>query len=213
MEISSLFFDLDDTLYPRDNGVWQAVLERIERFMGEEVGIAPEEIAPVREHYLMQFGTTLRGLMVDYGVNPDHYLDYVHQVPVEDLLAPNPALVDMLVRLPQSKYVFTNASRAHALRVLKGLGIEDCFKAVLSIESLDYVSKPAASVYTLALRLAGNSPAAGSLYLDDRAANLAPAKTLGMTTVLVGDRGGADGADYHLDRVEELIVAMPWLVE
>lgn len=213
MSLDTIFFDLDDTLYPRDNGVWRAVRERIERFMGEELRIAPEQISSLREHYLVQFGTTLHGLVADYGVDPELYLDYVHQVPIEDMLPPNPRLSSMLGRLPQQKFVFTNASQAHSRRVLAALGVQAYFQDIVSIESLNYVSKPDPGAYLVALQASNGSQAENCLYLDDRLVNLIPAKSLGMSTVLVGNGDQADGADHHIQSVEDLLSVLPWLVE
>lgn len=211
--IKTIFFDLDDTLYPRHNGIWAVVLERIEAYMREHVGIADDQVPVLRSQYAAQYGTTLRGLLIDYAVDPDDYLEYVHAVAIEDMLQPDAELEHMLARLPQQKWVFTNASLAHARRVLKALGVGRHFHGIFSIESMGYLSKPDASVYPLALQAAGNNLPESNLYLDDRLINLVPAQSLGMATVLVGDGVQTDGADHHIQRVDELIDALPWLVE
>ena len=38
MKISTIIFDLDDTLYPASNGVWTLLRDRITQFMVENLG-------------------------------------------------------------------------------------------------------------------------------------------------------------------------------
>lgn len=75
MPIQTIFFDLDDTLYPRGSGVWQAMRERIETYMHERVGIPAEQVSAMRQSYLERFGTSLRGLRHEHHIDADDYLD------------------------------------------------------------------------------------------------------------------------------------------
>jgi len=117
--ITTLLFDLDDTLYHPSSGVWQAIGERINRFMAERVGIPAERVAALREQYFVTFGTTLNGLRANHGVDPEEYLAFVHDIPLDRLLAEDLQLQGMLALLPQRKVIFSNADRAHAQRVLQ----------------------------------------------------------------------------------------------
>jgi putative hydrolase of the HAD superfamily len=213
MAYKTIFFDLDDTLYDKDSGVWSVVRERIEGYMHERVGLSLAEIPTKRQGYLQDYGTTLRGLTIDYQIDPDDYLVYVHEVPIEDMIRPNLALAEMLEQLPQRKWIFTNASLAHARRVLSALGISDHFEGILDIKAFGYRNKPDAGVYTYGLERAGETNALQSLFLDDISANLAPAKQLGAGTVLVGSREPHPVADHSIMRVEELLSVLPALVE
>jgi putative hydrolase of the HAD superfamily len=213
MHIETIFFDLDDTLYPRESGVWPAILERMEQYMRAEVGIPAEQVRPLRERFRGQYGTTLRGLHHEYQIDPEDYLGYVHEIPVEALLKPNPALAAMLERLPQRKWIFTNSSVAHSRRVLAALGMNGSIEGIIDTTAMNYQSKPAVEVYQLALELAGGKPAANCLYLDDLPRNLEPAHAQGIGTVLVGSREAHPAADFSILAADELLQALPWLVE
>jgi putative hydrolase of the HAD superfamily len=211
MPITTILFDLDNTLYPHSSGVWDAAVARIELFMRDRVGLPQDQLAALRMDYLARYGTTLRGLYEEHAINRDEYLDFIHDVDIEGLLPANPALVAMLAALPQRKLIFTNASRAHAWRVLAALGVQDAFDDIISLEDLDYISKPDPSVYPLVYRLAGAQSAGGTLFVDDQARNLDPARALGWGTVLVG--GSPNGEHPHIERVEDLPLALPALVK
>lgn len=209
--ITTIFFDLDDTLYRKDSGVWQAMLARIEQYMHERAGIPLEQVPVVRKHYLQHYGTSLRGLMHHYEIDAEDYLIYVHDVPIEEMITANAALDDMLAELPQRKLIFTNSSAAHAGRVLHALGIERHFGDIIDVKAMQFRSKPDPAAYRLALQRGGASGET-SLFVDDQAKNLQAAKALGAATALVGD-GPQPGADRWMEHAEGLLAAWPALVE
>jgi putative hydrolase of the HAD superfamily len=211
--ISTIFFDLDGTLYEDHTGVWELIGDRIEQFIREEVGIPARQVASLRQQYLSAYGTTLRGLHIHHQVDPDHYLRYVHDVPIEEYLAPNRALDGLLTQLPQRKWIFTNASEEHARRVIAALDLGPHFVGVLDVKGMGYNNKPHTSVYTQALELAAEPRPARTLFIDDRAENLTPAYDLGATTVLVGTREPHPAATHSILHLESLLEALPGLVE
>ncbi len=211
MAIDTILFDLDNTLYPATSQIWEATVLRIEAFMRERMNIAEEDLAHLRLDYLERYGTTLSGLYQEHRIDRDEYLHFVHDMDIAELLPANPALAAVLTALPQRKLIFTNASRAHAERVLAALGVATAFDGIISLEDLDYISKPDPGVYPLAFSLARATSAAGTLFVDDQARNLDPARALGWATVLVGNQ--PNGGHPHIERVEDLLVAMPALVE
>lgn len=210
----TIFFDLDGTLYPDvTGGVWEALRGRIEMYMHERIGIPKSKVRALRDGYLNQFGTTLRGLYENYHIDRDDYLVYVHDVPIEQLIRPNGKLGDLLSQLRQSKWVFTNSSLEHTRRVLAALGIAAHFDGIVDIKTMGYRNKPEPDSYTLALERAGQLDASAALFVDDQTNNLDPAKKLGAGTVLVGTREPHPAADRSIARVEELLSAMPGLIE
>lgn len=213
MLYTTIFFDLDDTLYPRDSGVWLAVRQRIELYMQERVGIPKRKISALRHHYLTTYGSSLRGLMHHYHVDPDDYLLYVHDVPIEEMIRPSGRLARMLGQLPQRKWIFTNASLAHARRVLAALGISSHFDGILDVKAMGFASKPEAASYESAFTKAGLEQPATAVFVDDHSVNLEPAKGLGSATVLVGTREPHPAADHSIPVVDELLKSMPALVE
>lgn len=213
VQIQTIFFDLDDTLYPKDSGVWQAVRRRIEDYMRQRLAIADDQVFVLREKYLQQYGTSLRGLMADYQIDPDDYLTFVHDVDIEKMIPANPALGSMLAELPQRKWIFTNSSVAHSQRVLAALGIGEHFEGILDVKAMNYRSKPDASAYALAIEKTGTARAGAALFLDDQPSNLQPAKQLGAGTVLVGSGQPHPAADHQIGRAEDLLLEWPALAD
>lgn len=212
--IRHLLIDLDDTLYPANNGVWPAISERISAYMETRLELPADEVDSARARYARAFGTTLAGLMADYQIDPDEYLEYVHDIPLDRFVQPDPALRRALARLPQEKSVFTNASRGHAARTLQLLGVQDLFQRIISIEALDLINKPELGAYTRVLDLLERPDPAACAFADDRVRNLQPAARLGMTTVLVDGAGNpGDGVHFAVARVHELAEAVPALLE
>jgi putative hydrolase of the HAD superfamily len=207
----AVFFDLDDTLYPPASGVWDAIGERINRFMIEHVGLDPKEVSRIRGEYFLEHGTTLNGLMRFHQVDPIEYMDYVHDLPVEEYLSKNPLLKKQLEQMPQKKIVMTNASSGHALRVLQSLGIEQEIDLIIDLFTLNLMNKPRPEAYRKALDLSNSNLPQRCLFVDDQERNLPPAKALGMTTVLVHTPSTLDEEDYAIPRITELVHVIPGL--
>ncbi|MEN4041017.1 MAG: pyrimidine 5'-nucleotidase [Anaerolineaceae bacterium] len=204
MRLTTLFFDLDETLYPRQNGVWEAIAERIDRYMLEILHVHPADIYPLRTRLFQQYGTTLKGLQTVANVDAYHYLQYVHDIPIDRLLKPNSALREALLRYPQRKVIFTNADLPHAGRVIRALGLEGCFEQVIDIHAIAPYCKPDPQAFKIALEKSGNPAPEECALLDDKLSNLAAARRLGMYTVLVGANGAATGCDAAIDLLEDL---------
>jgi pyrimidine 5'-nucleotidase len=199
-----LFFDLDDTLYPNTNGLWEAIRLRMTDYLRDPLGFAPDEIQEIRQSYYENYGTTLRGLQTHHEVDEDDYLAYVHDLPLEEFISPDPGLRSMLESLPQKKWIFTNADADHAKRVLKVLGIEDCFSGIIDVRALDFLCKPDRKAYVRALDLAGEANPENCVLLDDSIRNLTPAHQAGYTTVLVGSTEQNQAADYSIESLKDL---------
>lgn len=185
MVYQTLFFDLDDTLYPHTAGLWEAIRVRMDAYMRQRLGLPESEIPRLRQYYLETYGTTLRGLQNQFHVDAQDFLAFVHDLPLEQYLQPNPALRELLLSLPQKRYIFTNADQAHAGRVLRVLALEGCFEAIIDVNALEFIPKPDLAAYRRALALA-DAQAETSVLFDDAERNLKPAQQLGFTTVWVG---------------------------
>ncbi len=185
MSYTTLFFDLDDTLYPCTSGLWGAIRDRMGRYMAERVGLPEAEIPALRRKYFETYGTTLRGLQRHHNVDTDDYLAYVHDLPLDQYIQPNPALHGLLASLPQRKFIFTNADAAHARRVMQRVGVADCFDGIIDIRAIGFSCKPELLAYQRALALAGDPVPQQCVLLDDSPANLATAFGMGFTTVII----------------------------
>jgi putative hydrolase of the HAD superfamily len=183
--IDTIFFDLDDTLYPNTSGLWQAIRMRINLYMKERLDLPDGDIPNLRRFYFETYGTTLRGLQIHKQVDPLDYLAYVHDLPLNEYLAPAPQLRRLLMSLPQRRWIFTNADAAHAGRVLQALGLVDCFQGIIDILAMDFACKPEKEAFEKALQIAGESNPAHCMLIDDSPRNLVAAQRLGFATVLV----------------------------
>jgi putative hydrolase of the HAD superfamily len=196
--VNAWVFDMDDTLYPRDQGLMALVQARINAYVVEAVGLDPQEARVLQRQFLDEHGTTLAGLMANYTIDPEDFLRVVHEVPL-DGVEPNPRLAERLKRLPGRCYVFTNGARDYAHRVLDRIGIADCFDGVFAIEDGDLTPKPNPATFRRMLERFDIDPHRAAFF-EDTPKNLEPAKVLGMATVLIGDGHGKPLGD-HIDHV------------
>jgi putative hydrolase of the HAD superfamily len=179
--VKSWIFDLDNTLYRADNGIFAQIEARMTDYVMAFLKL-PREAAWARQKDLYrQYGTTLSGLMREHGAAPDDYLHYVHDIDLSDL-APDAALTAAIEKLPGRRFVFTNGCRDHAARILDRLGMAHLFESVWDIRTIDFQPKPAASAYASVVAAGGVACDQAAMF-DDIARNLVPARALGMTTV------------------------------
>ena len=211
MNFSTIFFDLDDTLYPSSTGLWEAIRVRMVAFLEERMGFNTEEVNTIRKTYFETYGTTLRGLQIHHQVDTDEYLAYVHDLPLENYISSDPELVSIISSLPQNKWIFTNADAQHANRVLSILGFNNCFQGIIDVRALGFLCKPEVDAYNRALALAGAATAAECVLLDDSPRNLYPARQMGITTVLVGSTEPNPAAQHAIHTPKDLPMVMPEL--
>lgn len=191
-------FDLDNTLYSASERLSAQTNRLLGTFVSEFLGVDLEEARRIQKAYFREYGLTLRGLMVNHGLDPSVYSAHMMQADLSDI-EPDPALADAIARLEGRKVVYTNAFTRHAEEVLARLGMDGHFEAVHDIEAADYVAKPAADAYRELCRRHGID-ARRAVMIDDIARNLEPAADLGMTTVWFQTGAewarGVDRADY-----------------
>jgi len=204
-------FDLDNTIYPPDSGLWEAIGERINLYMVRRLGLDPREAGARRESYLAAFGTTLNGLRREYGIDALDFLEFVHDLPLEHYLRHDAELDAMLSRLPLAKAILTNADAPHARRVLARLGVARHFDRIIDIHALEFVNKPDRGAYLRALELLGARPEE-CIFLEDSPRNLLPARELGMHTVLVGGEAPGQGIDHRIARLLDLEAVLTWII-
>jgi putative hydrolase of the HAD superfamily len=187
-----LLCDLDETLYPSSCGLMQAVSARMSAFVADFLGVGPEQAAQIRSRLRMIHGTTLTGLMREYGLQvAERYLAYTHDVPVADFLDEDPSLSAALGSICLPKAVLTNSPLEHAERVLDRLGIRDRFERVFDLRFNGFTGKPDPAVYTRALGQLGRR-ASEVLLVDNHLDYLAPFRAMGGQVLLIEE--GGDGA-------------------
>jgi putative hydrolase of the HAD superfamily len=185
--IDTWVFDLDNTLYPHHLNLWQQVDEKIRNYISRFLAISHEEAFRLQKDYYRRYGTTMRGMMTEHGMQPDDYLEVVHQID-HSPLTPNPELGDAIERLPGRKLILTNGTRKHAEAVMRRLEIDRHFEDVFDIAAADLDPKPLPQVYDRFLARHGVDARKAAMF-EDLSRNLEVPHALGMTTILVVPEG------------------------
>lgn len=181
--VRNWIFDLDNTLYPHQARLFEQVDRRITGYIARMFSVDRDAAYRIQKDYFHRRGTTLAGLMAEHGVDPHEYLADVHDIEM-DVLDANAPLAAAIARLPGRKIIFTNADAAYAVKILDRLGLGDSFEAIHDVHAAQYRPKPDLHAYRSLCEVYGLAPEE-SLFVDDMARNLKPAKEIGMTTVWV----------------------------
>jgi len=185
--VDTWIFDLDNTLYPHHLNLWQQVDTRIRDYIASYLNIAHDEAFRLQKDYYRRYGTSMRGLMTEHGMQPDDFLEVVHQID-HSPLEPNPALGDAIAKLPGRKLILTNGTRKHADAVMRRLDIHTHFEDVFDIVAAELEPKPSAKTYDRFLARHDVDPTKAAMF-EDLSRNLAVPHSLGITTVLVVPEG------------------------
>ncbi|XP_021278706.1 uncharacterized protein LOC110412494 isoform X1 [Herrania umbratica] len=153
-----LLFDVDDTLYPLSSGLSKACTKNIEEFMIQKLGIEGNKVTEINRVLYKNYGTSMAGLRaVGYNFDHDDYHSFVHgRLPYENL-KPDPVMRSLLLSLPIRKVIFSNGDKVHVAKVLRKLGLEDCFERVISFETLNPTNGSSTSDGEDSLKLRGLS--------------------------------------------------------
>ena len=213
--VETWVFDLDNTLYPHHLNLWQQVDERIRDYISRLLDLSQPEAFRLQKDYYKRYGTTLRGLMLEHSLQPDDFLDFVHEID-HSPLEPNPQLGAAIGKLEGRKLILTNGTRKHADVVMRRLAIHEHFDDVFDIVAAELEPKPSPQTYDRFLAHHGVDPKKAAMF-EDLARNLSTPHSLGMTTVLVIPEGtrevlredwGMEGRDTaHVDHVTDNLVA------
>lgn len=210
--INHWIFDLDNTLYPPGARLFDQIDVKMGDFIAQLLRVDRDEARRIQKGYFHSHGTTLSGLMEAHGVEPNGFLDYVHDIDLE-MLGEDGALVTAIAALPGRKLVFTNGDARYAQRVLAKLGLGESFEAIHDIHACGYAPKPDPKSYAAMCDTLAIDPGR-ALFVEDMARNLRPAKALGMTTVWVNngsERGSHDADPGYIDY--EIAAVTPWLTQ
>ena len=188
--ITHWIFDLDNTLYPPEARLFDQIEQKMETYITRELGLDNSAAKSLRADFWHNHGTTLAGLMEVHKIDPDPFLDEVHDIDLA-ALSPDPQLAATIAALPGQRIIYTNGSRNHGERVSTARGLRESFHGVYGIEDARYVPKPHPSAYLAILSAAQIDPTRAVMVEDDPRNLEAPA-AMGMTTILVGPPVDAD---------------------
>jgi len=193
--VTDWVFDLDNTLYPRECNLFAQIDLLISDYTTEVTGLPYAEARALQKAYYRDHGTTLHGLMLHHGVDPDHFLKTVHAIDYSGV-PPHPTLVTALAALPGRKFVFTNGDAGHAENVLRQVGASGLFADIFDIRSMKYKPKPLPEAYEVFFAAHGIDAKRAAMF-DDLEKNLLVPHDVGMVTVQV-----VAGEDFSHHQVE-----------
>ena len=200
MHFTTLFFDLDDTLYPNSTGLWKAIKERMNIYMCERLGIPEKDVPQLREQYFKMYGTTLRGLEARHQVDVEDFLAFVHDLPLKDYLKPDLLQREVIASLDTRNLVFTNADVNHARRVLSVLKLDDLFEVIVDVNAVSPYCKPMPESFAIAMELADEPDPRKCVMIDDLPRTTRAALDVGMASLLYGhEEPTSDASGFFSD--------------
>lgn len=177
-------FDLDNTMYDINLGLFKKISNRITDFIMSKYSLDIDQAKKIQKEYYLKYGLTLRGLIVEKKLEPEEFLDYVHDVEHPEL-EKNDQLISKIRLLEGKKIIFTNATLKHAKKILNILELEHDFDQIIDIKDLEYIPKPDKRSYKKLLECLNlnKENLDKTIFFEDTVKNLIPAKELGITTV------------------------------
>ena len=209
-------FDYDLTLYgTEERCVLDSLDHRISKFVQKTVGGDFESAHKIRTDYLERFGTTLAGLMVMNGTDPDEFFDFIHEPEYLTYPKKAPEKLALLKSLDGPRFVFTNGRHDWSEAGMAHMGIDSAIDGVFDLKQLDWEGKPHDSAYEkMEAWLHEKLPSMGIAYpanpreivlLEDSLRNLEPAHRRGWTTVFVNPaEESPEWVDLHIPHLLKL---------
>ena len=180
-KIKNFIFDCDGVLYNDLEKVFGQVSKKMTEYIAKKLNLDLKKAKELQTNYFHKYNTSLNGLMIHHQINPDEFLKYVHDINL-DFLEKDLVLRKELLKLEAKKIVFTNGSNDHVANITKHLGIDDLFDGIFDIVDCNFIPKPAIESYEKLSKKFNINPNE-TLFIEDIAKNLEPAKKLGMKTV------------------------------
>jgi putative hydrolase of the HAD superfamily len=179
-------FDLDNTIYDFNLGLFRRISERMTIYIKDFFNLNHADALNLQKNMYKKYGLTLRGLMIEKKMDPEPFLEFVHDVDFDDLNRDD-ELKKLLSKINGQKSIYTNASFNHAKKILNAMGIFDEFEIIFDIKDSNYIAKPDYNSYLMMKEKLGlnDKNITRSIFFEDTAKNLKPASKLGMSTVWI----------------------------
>ncbi len=162
------------------------------------------EAEKMRVEYWKKYGTSLAGLMQNYKIDPDDFLNNVHDIDFS-VLPKDLNLLEALNNLPGRKLVYTNGTVPYAREVLKYRGLLNVFDEIYGIEDSTYVPKPFPEAFEIIFSKA-NIVHNRSAMFEDEVRNLEVPFKLGLKTILVNDvQSNKNFVDYTITCLSDFL--------
>ena len=180
---STWILDLDNTLHNTSKELFPIINRKMNTYIQNLLAIDELKANAIRLNYWIKYGSTLKGLIKNYKVNPNDFLEKTHAIEsFKELVFPAKNITRILATLPGEKILYTNAPKNYALAIIKHCNIENYFSHLHFIESSRFNGKP--SEESMKSFLAKYRVKKAS-FVDDEKANLKTAKKFGIRTIWI----------------------------
>ena len=184
-EIDCWIFDLDNTLYPASVDLFGQINVKMSNYIMKLLEVDKVTADKMRAEYWKKYGTSLAGLMRNYKIDPNDFLNNVHDIDFS-VLTKDINLLDALNNLAGRKLIYTNGTVPYAKEVLKYIGLIDVFDEIYGIEDAAYVPKPFPEAFKIIFSKASIVHNRSAMF-EDEVRNLEVPSKLGLKTILVSD--------------------------
>ena len=179
--IKNIIFDCDGVLYKDLDAVFGQVSKKMGEYISRKLNVDFKKAKELQRNYFHQYNTSLNGLMIHHKIDPHEFLEYVHDIDL-NFLKKDTVLREELLKLDAKKFVYTNGSRDHVNNITKHLGIDDLFDGIFDIVDGKFFPKPQIEPLKNLIKKFEITPEE-TVFIEDIAKNLEPAKKFGMKTV------------------------------
>ncbi|MCY4337006.1 MAG: pyrimidine 5'-nucleotidase [Litoreibacter sp.] len=181
--VRSWVFDLDHTLYPPQTRLFDQIEARMVAYVKRALSVDRATADKLRADYWREHGTTLAGLMHHHNVDPEDFIEDVHDIDFS-VLSADPDLRARITDLPGRRIIYTNGGADYAERVLEARGLSGIFDAIYGVEHADWRPKPERAAFERVFARDGLAPERAAMFEDDPR-NLKVPHALGMRTIHV----------------------------
>lgn len=132
--------------------------ELIDNFFVKHLSLSAQDALMLHQKYYTEYGLAIEGLYRHHKIEPLEFNQEVDDaLPLDDILKPDPQLRHILQQFDKTKvkmWLFTNAHVTHGKRVVRLLGIEDCFEGITYCDyaATELLCKPRVEMFDKAER-------------------------------------------------------------
>ena len=203
--IDCWIFDLDNTLYPASTDLFAQVCEKMSTYIANTLNVDKARADKMRYEYWQKYGTSLAGLMKNFKIDPDHFLEIVHNIDFS-VLSKDPKLLKCFRGIYQVEKLYIQTGQcSYAREVLKYRGLADVFDDIYGVENANYIPKPSPKAYELIFAKA-NIIYNRSAMFEDEVRNLKVPFDLGLKTILICDSPTNENyVDYSVENLPDFL--------
>ena len=78
-------FDLDNTLYSGKTKVFEQVDKKMSKYISNKLNVTIEDAKKIQKNYFHEYNTTLNGMIKNHNVDPNEFLEFVHDIDINFL--------------------------------------------------------------------------------------------------------------------------------